>query len=145
MPSCWARATVVARGCSHSSRSRFASTESRLGIVLRFESMAGPLIARSAQYNPGYLRNSPLRGFYGSQFAIHGGCPTVSTPTLSAHDAVEDYEVLRDIENRILWLSTAIIDHANRVRPNPSGVKVGGHQASSASMVSIMTTLWFRH
>jgi len=69
----------------------------------------------------------------------------VSTPTLSAHDAVEDYEVLRDIENRILWLSTAIIDHANRVRPNTSGVKVGGHQASSASMVSIMTTLWFRH
>ncbi|MGY4653871.1 transketolase-like TK C-terminal-containing protein [Mycobacterium sp. URHB0021] len=69
----------------------------------------------------------------------------MSTPTLSAHGAVEDYEVLRDIENRILWLSTAIIDHANRVRPNTSGVKVGGHQASSASMVSIMTTLWFRH
>ena len=69
----------------------------------------------------------------------------MSTPTLSAHGAVEDYEVLREIENRILWLSTAIIDHANRVRPNTSGVKVGGHQASSASMVSIMTTLWFRH
>jgi pyruvate dehydrogenase E1 component len=44
----------------------------------------------------------------------------------------------------VLWLSTAIIDHANRVRPNPSGLKVGGHQASSASMVSIMTELWFR-
>ncbi|HJY04034.1 MAG TPA: pyruvate dehydrogenase, partial [Streptosporangiaceae bacterium] len=35
------------------------------------------------------------------------------------------------------------IDHANRVRPNPGGMKVGGHQASSASMVSIMTALWF--
>ncbi len=69
----------------------------------------------------------------------------MSTPRLSAHGAVEDYEALREIENRILWLSTAIIDHANRVRPNTSGVKVGGHQASSASMVSIMTTLWFRH
>ena len=34
--------------------------------------------------------------------------------------------------------------HANRVRPNPSGLKVGGHQASSASMVTIMTALWFR-
>src|SRR5439155_10120460 len=34
---------------------------------------------------------------------------------------------------------------ANRVRPNPSGMKVGGHQASSASMVTIMTSLWFRH
>jgi pyruvate dehydrogenase E1 component len=52
---------------------------------------------------------------------------------------------LRSIEDRILWLSTAIIDHANRVRANPSGLKVGGHQASSASMVSIMTSLWFGH
>jgi pyruvate dehydrogenase E1 component len=51
--------------------------------------------------------------------------------------------VLRAIEQRVLWLSTAIVDHANRVRPNPSGLKVGGHQASSASMVSIMTALWF--
>ncbi|MFC5746556.1 transketolase-like TK C-terminal-containing protein [Actinomadura rugatobispora] len=54
-------------------------------------------------------------------------------------------DVLRDIERRVLWLSTATIHHANRVRPNPSGLKVGGHQASSASMVSIMTSLWFRH
>jgi pyruvate dehydrogenase E1 component len=52
-------------------------------------------------------------------------------------------DVLREIENRVLWLSTAMIHHANRVRPNPAGLKVGGHQASSASMVSIMTTLWF--
>jgi pyruvate dehydrogenase E1 component len=50
---------------------------------------------------------------------------------------------LQAIENRVLWLSTAIIDHANRVRANPGGLKVGGHQASSASMVSIMTALWF--
>jgi hypothetical protein len=53
--------------------------------------------------------------------------------------------VLRAVEDRVLWLSTAIVDHANRVRPNPSGLKVGGHQASSASMVSIMTSLWFEH
>ncbi|MGW2052009.1 transketolase-like TK C-terminal-containing protein [Streptomyces sp. NPDC001858] len=51
--------------------------------------------------------------------------------------------VLGDVERRVLWLSTAIVDHANRVRPNPSGLKVGGHQASSASMTSIMTALWF--
>ena len=50
---------------------------------------------------------------------------------------------LAEMEQRVLWLSTAIIHHANRVRPNPSGLKVGGHQASSASMVSIMTSLWF--
>jgi pyruvate dehydrogenase E1 component len=51
--------------------------------------------------------------------------------------------VLREVEERVLWLATAIVDHANRLRPNPTGLKVGGHQASSASMVSIMTALWF--
>ncbi|MDX6740909.1 transketolase-like TK C-terminal-containing protein [Actinocorallia sp. A-T 12471] len=56
-----------------------------------------------------------------------------------------DTAVLRGIEDRVLWLSSSIIHHANAVRPNPSGLKVGGHQASSASMVSIMTSLWFRH
>ena len=54
-------------------------------------------------------------------------------------------DTLAQIERQVLWLSTAIIHHANRVRPNPGGLKVGGHQASSASMVSIMTSLWFRH
>ncbi|HSZ40141.1 MAG TPA: pyruvate dehydrogenase [Trebonia sp.] len=52
---------------------------------------------------------------------------------------------LGDIERRVLWLSAAIVHHANRVRPNPSGLKVGGHQASSASLVTIMTSLYFRH
>nr|MDP9484604.1 pyruvate dehydrogenase [Actinomycetota bacterium] len=54
-------------------------------------------------------------------------------------------EVLRGIERRVLWLATSVVHHANRVRPNHSGVKVGGHQASSASMASIMTALWFAH
>src|SRR6476661_4699402 len=54
------------------------------------------------------------------------------------HDAA-----MREIERRVLWLATAIVDHANRVRPNPGGMKVGGHQASSASMVTLMTALWF--
>jgi pyruvate dehydrogenase E1 component len=52
---------------------------------------------------------------------------------------------LREIERRVLWLATAIIHEANLVRPNTDGLKVGGHQTSSASMVSIMTSLWFRH
>lgn len=50
---------------------------------------------------------------------------------------------LRAIADRVRWTATAIVDHANRVRPNPSGLKVGGHQASSASMVEIMVALWF--
>ena len=54
-----------------------------------------------------------------------------------------DLGSLADVEQRVLWLATSMIHHANRVRPNTSGLKVGGHQASCASMVSIMTTLWF--
>lgn len=50
---------------------------------------------------------------------------------------------LEAVEKRVLWLATAMVHHANRVRPNNSGLKVGGHQASCASMVSIMTALWF--
>src|SRR6202167_6869333 len=59
--------------------------------------------------------------------------------------AALDSDALGEIERQVLWLSTAIVHHANRVRPDPSGLKVGGHQTSSASMVSIMTSLWFRH
>ena len=47
------------------------------------------------------------------------------------------------IEKRLLWLSHWMIHHANNVRPKVDGIKVGGHQASSASMVSIMTALYF--
>lgn len=64
-----------------------------------------------------------------------------------AAPAVDSYEdsALAAIAAKVLWLSTAMIHHANRVRPNPSGLKVGGHQASSASMVEIMTSLYFEH
>ena len=58
----------------------------------------------------------------------------------------DDAATLPDLEaiaSRVLWLSTAMVHHANRVRPNPSGMKVGGHQASSASIVGIMTSLYF--
>ena len=53
--------------------------------------------------------------------------------------------MLREVEQRVLRLAAAIVDHANRVRPNPTGLKVGGHQASSASMTTIMTAPWFEH
>jgi len=54
-----------------------------------------------------------------------------------------DPSTLREIEQRVLWLATRIIDHANR--RGDTDVKVGGHQASCASMASIMTALWFNH
>jgi pyruvate dehydrogenase E1 component len=52
-------------------------------------------------------------------------------------------DVLRAIEAKVLWLATSMVHHANHLRLNDTGVKVGGHQASSASIVSIMTALWF--
>src|SRR4051794_13683795 len=61
--------------------------------------------------------------------------------SLTSAESTTD-RALREIEERVLWLATAIVDHANRGRPNPSGLKVGGHQASSASMVTLMTSLW---
>ncbi|HEV7656442.1 MAG TPA: pyruvate dehydrogenase [Mycobacteriales bacterium] len=59
-----------------------------------------------------------------------------------AHPATGTDAALQAVEERVLWLATAIVDHANRVRETPGGLKVGGHQASSASMVTIMTSLW---
>ncbi len=70
---------------------------------------------------------------------------TSTSPEQAEDTRASSGEVLGQIEDRVLWLSTAIVDHANRVRANPSGLKVGGHQASCASMVTIMTDLWFRH
>ena len=50
---------------------------------------------------------------------------------------------LTQVEQRLLWLSHWMIHHANHIRPKQDNIKVGGHQASSASMVSIMTALYF--
>ena len=61
----------------------------------------------------------------------------------NVQNAATGGDVLDEIAAHVLWTSTAMIHHANRVRPNSSGLKVGGHQASCASMVSIMTSLWF--
>src|SRR5829696_10198331 len=75
------------------------------------------------------------------------GAPAMSTSSATRlpDQCTAELEVLAAVERRVLWLATAIVHHANRVRPNPSGLKVGGHQASSASMATIMTELWFRH
>lgn len=57
----------------------------------------------------------------------------------------EDYQTLDAIQRRVLWLCTLMIHHANHERSNPDDLKVGGHQASSASMVSILTALYFQY
>ena len=51
--------------------------------------------------------------------------------------------MLRHLERKLLWLSAWMVHHANHVRPNRDGLKVGGHQASCASCISILTALYF--
>src|SRR3954467_12732917 len=63
------------------------------------------------------------------------------TPTAGSPDPA----VLDEIQRRVLWLATRIVDAANHDRDTGDGVKVGGHQASSASLVTTMTALWFAH
>ena len=51
--------------------------------------------------------------------------------------------VLGEIERKVLWLAVWTIHHANHVRADADGLKVGGHQASSVSLATIMTALYF--
>ena len=52
-------------------------------------------------------------------------------------------ETLERVQQRVLWLATRMVHEANHIRPSADHTKVGGHQASSASVVSIVTALYF--
>jgi pyruvate dehydrogenase E1 component len=52
-------------------------------------------------------------------------------------------DALQAIEQKLVWLSSWMIHNANHIRPNRDGLKVGGHQASCASVTAIMTALYF--
>jgi pyruvate dehydrogenase E1 component len=54
-----------------------------------------------------------------------------------------DLRILSELERKVLWLSSWMIHNANHLRENEDGLKVGGHQASSASLATIMTALYF--
>ncbi len=58
---------------------------------------------------------------------------------------VTRFDILDRVAQRVLWLAVRMVDSANRDRADADGIKVGGHQASSASMVGILTALWFGH
>src|SRR5881275_2367247 len=51
-------------------------------------------------------------------------------------------ETLERVQQRVLWLATRMVHEANHIRPSADHTKVGGHQASSASVVSILTALY---
>jgi pyruvate dehydrogenase E1 component len=56
---------------------------------------------------------------------------------------VDELAILGRIQRKVLWLATWTVHWAN-ARPNADGTKVGGHQASSASVVSLLTALYFK-
>ena len=58
------------------------------------------------------------------------------------YDPADRLRLLSLLERKLLWLATWMIHHANHIRPNRDGLKVGGHQASCASMVTLMTALY---
>ena len=70
--------------------------------------------------------------------ALKGGTAFEAIP-----EAKDKIACLRALERKVLWLSTWMIHNANYVRLNRDGLKVGGHQASSASVATLMTALCF--
>ena len=68
---------------------------------------------------------------------------TLAADTATQPDRAETVELLTQIEQRLRWLSSWMIHNANTLREKRDGLKVGGHQASCASMTAIMAALYF--
>jgi pyruvate dehydrogenase E1 component len=69
---------------------------------------------------------------------------TDRSATLDAGAARDDaLSLMRDLDRKVHWLSAWTIHHANHLRESRDGLKVGGHQASSASMATILSALYF--
>src|SRR6266511_1999401 len=66
------------------------------------------------------------------------------TQTATTAAAADELAILGELEKKVLWLASWTIHHANHVRESVDGLKVGGHQASSASLATIMTALYFK-
>jgi pyruvate dehydrogenase E1 component len=64
--------------------------------------------------------------------------------TDASKTTTDELRILGELEKKVLWLASWTIHHANHLRENLDGLKVGGHQASSASLATIMTALYFR-
>ena len=65
------------------------------------------------------------------------------TSVPKGHSTAADIAALEALDARLRWLSSWIVHNANHIRPKVDGLKVGGHQASCASMTSIMSALYF--
>jgi pyruvate dehydrogenase E1 component len=74
---------------------------------------------------------------------IRAGIALPQAPAPQADPGADMLACLDALQKKVLWLASWTIHHANHVRPSRDGLKVGGHQASCASMTQIMTALYF--
>ncbi|MFH1806495.1 MAG: transketolase [Pseudomonadota bacterium] len=63
--------------------------------------------------------------------------------TTGSKASAKDLAMLGALERKVRWLASWTIHNANHIRPKRDGIKVGGHQASCASMTTLMTALYF--
>jgi len=80
---------------------------------------------------------------YQYRHAAKGFPPLPRTTQPIESQVAPDLALLAELERKLLWLATWTIHNANHLRRNEDGLKVGGHQASSASIATIMTALYF--
>ena len=72
------------------------------------------------------------------------GTFNLSAPRTPKKDSsTSQITLLEQIQKRVLWLSMQIVHYANTNSAGNNQVKVGGHQASCASIVTLMTALYF--
>src|SRR5690242_6226691 len=98
--------------------------------------------------DPGQRPGKPQKAAL-ARIVLLAGAPQVRLDCASRHfrhqqTAMDDrVKTLAELERKVLWLASWMIHNANHLRPNEDGLKVGGHQASSASLTTIMTALYF--
>src|SRR6202030_3699742 len=97
-------------------------------------------------------RNHPAGGIRHGRAGVIGEVAMASVDMASSSLArdlpikdlpTKDLAILAELERKVLWLATWTIHHANHVRENGDGLKVGGHQASCASAATVLTALYF--
>src|SRR6267143_1905274 len=71
------------------------------------------------------------------------GCCAMSE-NKEANPNTGELDNLRELEKNVLWLASWTIHNAHHLLGNVDGLKIGGHQASSASLATIMTALYLR-
>src|SRR6266540_3697461 len=126
-PTCSARSALLTRP-SFCRRSRMR------------RSMASREIIAQTSY---FWRNSTLyRAVEGPNARTFPRARRIPVP-MTTLAPVHRLRLLRELERKVLWLSAWTVHHANHLRANRDGLKVGGHQASCASLATVMTALYF--